>query len=303
MPVKPSEAVLRAAGLLRVLADRPEEELSLAELARRVAVNKTTCQSLLLGMVELAWVIRSDPGPTYRLGPGLIALGESASSSLRVIEAARPELDGLWHSLRLTATAAVLAGDEMVIAAVVGEPHPLGWTIRTGQRLPLRYPTGSVHMAWRDRAAVDAWLDTAEPTIVGDRTSHHEALAEVRIRGYSVIVVDPGGYDARHSHRDDGHGHEPTVRGAELHTEYVSGMDLGAQSVEVMTIAAPVFDSHGDVALSLSLSGLPYDVHASQIPTLGSQVRRAADRVTARIGGAAPVVGDASAGSHGQMII
>jgi DNA-binding IclR family transcriptional regulator len=278
MPVKPSEAVLRAAGLLRVLADRPEEELSLAELARHVGVNKTTCQSLLFSMVELAWVTRSDPGPTYRLGPGLIPLGESASSSFRVVDSARPELDKLWNRLGLTATAAVLAGDEMIIAAVVGEPHPLGWTIRSGQRLPLRYPTGSVHMAWRDRTAIDRWLDTATPPIEGVRASHYEALGEVRTRGYSVIVVDPLSADSPPNRP------APT-RSRELHTAYVSGMDLQTQTVQVMTIAAPVFDQRGKVVLSLSLSGMPYDVHASQIPALGSQVRKAADNVTTAIGG------------------
>jgi DNA-binding IclR family transcriptional regulator len=278
VPVKPSQALLRAAELLRVFTERPGEDLSLAELARQVGVNKTTCQSLLFSMVELAWVSRNDPGPTYRLGPGLIPLGESASSSLRVIDAARPELDKLWRSVRLTATAAVLAGDEMVIAAVVGEPHPLGWTIHPGQRLPLKYPTGSVHMAWRDRVAIDAWLDTATPPI-GGRAGIHESLAEVRTRGYSVIVVDPIG--ARPQRQEQ-------ARSRELHSVYVSGMDLETQTVQVMTIAAPVFDPRGKVVLSLSLSGMPYDVHASQIPDLGSKVRQAADRVTTTISGVVP---------------
>jgi DNA-binding IclR family transcriptional regulator len=133
-------------------------------------------------------------------------------------------------------------------------------------------------MAWRDRAAIDAWLDTATPPIAG-RAGIHEALAEVRTRGYSVIVVDPLGAGPQRQEQ---------TRGRELHSVYVSGMDLETQTVQVMTIAAPVFDPRGKVVLSLSLSGMPYDVHASQIPALGSKVRQAADRVTTTISGVVP---------------
>jgi DNA-binding IclR family transcriptional regulator len=294
MPVKPTEAVIRAAALLRIMAERPDDDYTLAELARRVGVNKTTGLSLLLGLANVGWVTRHDPGPTYRLGPGLISLGTAASSSRGILDVARPELEALTAELGLTSTAAVLAGQDMIIQVVVGDPHPLGWTIHPGQRLPLRYPTGSLHMAWHDPVAIDAWLDTAMPPIVGDRRSHHETLAEVRRRRYSVIIVDPRHPELPGTGASTDDNPTRAARPVELHAEHVSGMETRGQTIQLMTIAAPVFDGSGAVVLSLSLCGLAYAVHSSQISALGARIRDAADNVTAAIGGVIPSDGDAS---------
>src|SRR5271155_2043010 len=94
MSVKPSPSVLRSSRLLTELALRPTEEVTLSDLARRIGINKASCQCLLMALVEEGLAARGT-NRTYRLGPRLIHLGEAAKASLRLQEIVEPALVSL----------------------------------------------------------------------------------------------------------------------------------------------------------------------------------------------------------------
>jgi hypothetical protein len=60
-----------------------------------------------------------------------------------------------------------------------------------GQRFPIGPPFGVVAMAWRDDAAVDAWLRRVRPRLTSaDITAHQMVLAHIRDRGYGAWRFD-----------------------------------------------------------------------------------------------------------------
>jgi DNA-binding IclR family transcriptional regulator len=68
----------RVVATVSLLAARPDQPLSLAELTRRLGVNKSTGHAILASLVAAGWVLRDPTRKTYRLGPALVALGRSA---------------------------------------------------------------------------------------------------------------------------------------------------------------------------------------------------------------------------------
>ena len=88
MSVQPSRAVERAARVLKVLAAEPDGELALSEIARRVEVHRSSCQTLVLALGAEGLVTRHGgaSGPTYRLGPALLELAEAARAAVDAID-------------------------------------------------------------------------------------------------------------------------------------------------------------------------------------------------------------------------
>jgi DNA-binding IclR family transcriptional regulator len=277
VPAVASPVAARAAQLLKVLAAAPERELPLSEIARRLGVNRASCQTLLLALVAEGLVARRgtsavrSPGPTYRLGAGLIHLGETARASLDVSEIAGAHLDALHQRFAVTAMVGVPSSNEIVVTAVRATPHPLGLTVVTGGRTPLRAPIGTVYVAWAPSAEIDAWIARAAPPLSRNQgTRVRRSLAAIRRRGYSVTVLTP-----RRS-RD-----EPT------HEELLDeNEDL--QRAEVLGVSAPVWDAGGAMACSLALTGFAGGLTTRELHDVSAAVREAAADVTGILGGRAP---------------
>jgi DNA-binding IclR family transcriptional regulator len=271
VPVAASPAASRAAQVLKVLAAAREPDLSLSEVARRVGVNRASCQTLLLALVAEGLVTRRDPGPTYRLGPALIHLGEAARASVDVVVVAEPHLAALHHRFGVTTMAGMVTGTEILVAAVHEPVHPLGLTVSSGGRLPLRAPIGPIYVAWADDTTVDAWLDRADPPLGrGRRSRARRDLAEIRRRGYSVTVRGPR-----------------RALGAIDHEELTAARDADA-ALRVVGVSAAVWDAAGALACTLALTGFSGDLTHAEIIEVGQAVRDAAHAVTIVCGGTPP---------------
>jgi hypothetical protein len=60
-----------------------------------------------------------------------------------------------------------------------------------GQRFPIDPPFGLVAMAWRDDAAVEAWLRRVTPRLTqAEIDQHRQVLADIRARGYGAWRFD-----------------------------------------------------------------------------------------------------------------
>jgi hypothetical protein len=60
-----------------------------------------------------------------------------------------------------------------------------------GQRFPIDPPFGLVAMAWRDDAAIEAWLRGVTPRLTrADIAGHRQVLADIRDRGYGAWRFD-----------------------------------------------------------------------------------------------------------------
>lgn len=76
---RPSPQTERLVSLVDAIAARPDEGLTLSEIARHLAVTPATCHPMLVSLAELGWLVRHPVRRTYRLGPALIAVGRAAA--------------------------------------------------------------------------------------------------------------------------------------------------------------------------------------------------------------------------------
>jgi DNA-binding IclR family transcriptional regulator len=89
---RPSPQTNRVVALVEILAARPNEALTLADVTRRLGVNKSTCYSMLQALTEVGWLLRDPFHKTYRLGPALVAVGRAASSGFPALDFVRPAM-------------------------------------------------------------------------------------------------------------------------------------------------------------------------------------------------------------------
>ena len=134
MPPETSQTLARGLRVLRLLADEPRG-VTMTELARRVAVNRTVAYRLVATLVEFGLARRDDDGRVY-VGVGVIELARAIEPLLR--DQARPVLRKLAEDVGATAHLTVAEGDEALAIAVI-EPS---WTdyhvaYRVGTRHPL----------------------------------------------------------------------------------------------------------------------------------------------------------------------
>lgn len=269
MPVTPSPAVKRGIQILRILAAEPRTEFTLSELARRAGVGRASCQTLVLALSSSGLVTRRAPGPTYKLGLELVALGEAARTSTDVVSLAETELVLLRDKFQVSGMAGTISGSDIVVFTVVSQPHPLGYSIAGGTRLAFRAPVGLIYIAWADEEETKAWFERAAASLTKTRRNQIiNDLAKIRSRGWSA--------SARMNEaapRDPLAVHEVTEREFEVGDLNIAG------------ISAPVFDSSGKMICCLALTSFATLLNGRQISEIAAAVKASADRITRQLGG------------------
>ncbi len=257
--------------MLKLLASAPDG-LTLSELARGVAIHRSSCQTLLLGLCNEGLATRREPGPIYRLGPALLGLGAAAQGVVDPFELVDDELERLHEASLLSTMAGVAAGDSVLVANAYAIPHPFGHSITRGTRIPLRAPIGALYLAWAERAVVQAWLLRADPPLTSQQTDHVVAdLGTIRRRGWSATIRSParapGSLDIRE------------VTDEEL---------TRRQTSTVIGVSSPIWDQNGMLVCSVAVVGGPTPLPGPSLRQLGNSVLEAAARVTDSLGGQQP---------------
>src|SRR5436305_5868561 len=113
----------RVVATMALLAERPEASLSLAELTRRLGVNKSTGHAILTSLAAAGWVLRDPTRKTYRLGPALAALAGQAAASFPALDFARPLLVELSGQFAATCAALGVDADAVTVLDQVADPR------------------------------------------------------------------------------------------------------------------------------------------------------------------------------------
>jgi DNA-binding IclR family transcriptional regulator len=129
------QAVANALRLLHVFRD--EEEIGVAELARRLGLPKNNVFRLLATMEEHAFIEQCKATNRYRLGLACHALGQSFTRGRPLIERARPVLDRLLEQTGETVHLAVRDGFEVVHLEARAPVREIATGVRTGRRAPV----------------------------------------------------------------------------------------------------------------------------------------------------------------------
>jgi DNA-binding IclR family transcriptional regulator len=278
---RPSPQTDRVVTLIGVLADHPEEGFTLAEITRRLDVNKSTCHSILTTLLDAGWLLRDPRRKTYRLGPALPHIGQAATRGFPALDFARPELIDLSRELGAHCVALQPAGDHVTVVDQVRDVRAPGGLLQFGD-IPLRPPFGAAVVAWGDGAAVERWLALAPP---GARDGYRKALDAIRRRGFVVEAPATSLTDVVARLGATG---RPLP---ELVEDLAGTLDDAALPARiepgrrylVSAVNAPVFDDAGAVVLVIAVLNLPGVLTGREVTAIGRRLVDATSRLTAAI--------------------
>lgn len=128
------QVIARAAAVLRALKDNATG-MSLAQIAEKVDLPRSTVQRIVGALQEERLVIASSQGGGIRLGPELTALAEA--TRYNVVESCRLFLSELAQDTGETADLSVLRGAGMIFLDQVPGSHRLRTVSSVGDVFPL----------------------------------------------------------------------------------------------------------------------------------------------------------------------
>lgn len=293
---RPSPQTERLVAIVDAIAERPEDGLTLSEVARHLAVTPATCHPMLVSLTGLGWLVRHPVRRTYRLGPALVAVGRAASRGLGVVDLARPGMERLRDDLGLGCIALTPGEAHVTVAEVVRGESASEPRVRAGDQIPIAPPLGVGYVGWADPPTLRRWLDavTGDPA---QRARHEAAVRASRARGYAVELATAVDTElgrtlaALDEQLDVGGPAAARLRtlmeeiAAELgETGQDPVVDLDpAHEYRLGRIGAGVLDPAGDVALVLVLHGFPPRVPGARVAEIGERLAAVAREVSAKL--------------------
>jgi len=177
-------AVLRSFG-----HDAPAPTLS--EVAERTGLTRAGARRILLTLLQLGYV--SADGRQFRLTAKVLDLGYAYLSSLPLWSHAQPALKELADDLRLSCSATVLDGDDIVYVVRLSAHKTMSINLGIGSRLP-SYCTamGRVLLAGLDPLLLPQRLDKMArlkltPHTVVETTRLLDIIGDVRRQGWCLV--------------------------------------------------------------------------------------------------------------------
>jgi DNA-binding IclR family transcriptional regulator len=276
----------RVVATISLLAAHPHESLTLAELTRRLGVNKSTCRAILASLEGAGWVLRDPARKTYRLGPALVALGRTAAESFPALDFARPAMDELSLEFGASCAALGVGEGEITVLDQVGDPRGAPTGFRVGVSFPLRPPLGAAVLAWADDDVRDSWLALVP---ADTRDYYRDALVATHDRGFAVEIWSTPVARVRELVMLLGTDASTVSALARLADELAAHEEFLAVTLEpeaeyaVNVVNAPVFDHTGHVTLVLSLTGFGRPLLGCEVLTAGARLVDATTKLTAAL--------------------
>jgi len=255
---KSDYAIQAVSNALRLqLVFREEDEIGVAELARRLGLPKNNVFRLLATMEELRFIEQSRMSGRYRLGVACHELGQAFTRARPLFERAGAVLDQLLASTGETVHLAMRDGFEIVHVEARIPQREIRAGVRTGRRAPM----------------------------------HCTALGKVLLgcsperlwREYDEQVVKRGRLLKRTSRTIE----NPIKFFEHLRTVASAGyaIDVGELEEGLGCAAAPVHDGDGELVAALSVSAPLFRIgEEALVGELRSQVVGAAEQLSAALG-------------------
>lgn len=240
-----------------------KQPLGVRELARRLAIDRSTVQRCLTTLKSRGFVRQDARSRGYELGYASRALAASIATTDDLIAASEGPMRALAAAAGETICLNVREDGWRVLLFQVESDQPLRYSIKLGQRYPLHCGAASkVLVAFLPeeefaalRGEIDSnWKSLTQATPASWR-QFERALAEIRANGYAV------------------------TRG-----ETVAG---------VVGIAAPVRDASGRVLAALGVYGPEIRLGPTRVRQLIPRVKKAASEISMALGAQAQRPGKA----------
>ncbi|WP_213544693.1 IclR family transcriptional regulator [Vannielia litorea] len=189
-----------ARGLEVLRCFRPAEtELTNQEIAARTGLPKATISRLTYTLRRLDYLVHSERNGTYRLGPGVLALGYGVLAGMETSERARPEMRALCEGPNPHVTAAFAEHHRLqaVYVGVQRSQQAVSLSMSVGARLPLFHSAiGRAILAAMTEEQHAHILDLAKRERPDDVPRYRESLAKA-VEDYATLGYTTGYGDWR----------------------------------------------------------------------------------------------------------
>lgn len=230
-------------------------EFRLADIARTAVMDKVTAMRVLNSLVAGGLLEQHPETRKYRLGTAILRLARIRETSFPMISVLQPILDTLAETTGESAHAA-LASEAGLTTLALSEPNRATrvWVDPT-QVLPFHATaSGIAYLAHLPKAEAKALLDRLPAKLYTEETLSAADL------GTRIAEAQQQGY----------------------------ARSFGGLEIDVASFAAPVFDWHGNVIVTVAVACVRSRVEVEQEPALIAAVLTAAATATRAFGGKAP---------------
>ncbi|OLT37754.1 hypothetical protein BJF79_05995 [Actinomadura sp. CNU-125] len=215
---------------------------------------------------------------------------------IRVADIAREHMEAVSADLGLECYAQCIVADEIVVVAGSAGARKNTVHGHIGRRMPFAPPYGALFVAGRDDKAIDAWLSRRNlPLADEDRDHYRRALRRAASRRWSIALRAPEHDEVW----DEIDAFSTAQRTPELERRVGALLERLKEHYEpdaldpdrrhdVRLLGAPVYGRSGDVVQVLTLFQMPPRASVERIACWRDRLVRAADAVTAAIGGRPP---------------
>jgi DNA-binding IclR family transcriptional regulator len=275
-----SPPTARVLDVLELLAR--DGEWRFTDIARELDLTQATAHAILGTLADRGWVSRDPHLKTFVLGPAVTTFADRANGARSLLHDARAAAIGLVDDTGYAASVIERSGDTLVMAAFE-TVRPGGRAEIRGATFPFAAPFGGGFAAWEGADGRAAWIARS----VGDDSELASRLTALldrsRERGYDIDWSSPAlARLAQMAGSLRGDDQSPAIQRViadllvEIAVAHVAD-DTAARSVT--TLAAPVFDAHGRVALNLNVHP-GRALTARRIDALGKRLVRAARAIS-----------------------
>jgi len=219
------EALAQGLEVLKAF-DSERPALTLSEVAGKLGWSRTKPFRFLHTLEKLGYLTRDESGRAFRLTSLSMQLGFAYLNRVPLVERAQPVLDRLRTEVSASVHMGLLEGKELIYVAQARMEQPTAININVGSRLPA-YATsiGRALLAYKSSEELDEIigagpLSTWTHKSIMDPLALRRSLAIARERGF--VFSDE-----------------------EFH-------------VGIRSIAAPIFDSHGNAVAGVNATGSTY---------------------------------------------
>jgi DNA-binding IclR family transcriptional regulator len=243
-------ALERALTVLECLS-QSRKGYSVSELSRRLALPKSSVHLILRTLERRGYLQKQSAGGRYKFGMKLIALSRTALDGVELRDEARPSLAALAQQTGLTVHMGVLERSEIVIIERIESATAIRVVSWIGRRLDVNSTAvGKALIAYLPEAAFEAEVRASQLTRHNDRTiasmtALRRELERVRQLGYAVCDEE--------------------------------------DEIGVRCVGAPILNHTSHAIAAISVAGTTTQIPPERVAELGSQVKAAANDISARV--------------------
>ncbi|OBI89108.1 hypothetical protein A9X01_14235 [Mycobacterium asiaticum] len=276
----------RVVAVIELLATQHEPS-SVASIASRLELNRSTATSILLALENAGWVTRQ-ADRRYTLGAGLIAVADAVHQAFPVSAEINHELEELARRAGCGATLAWVGSTDMTFLASVPGRRKMPAGVTVGLRLPVGAPACAAVIAHRDLPERREWLATAKPD---DRDILEDVLSQIQsthVAVYGLGESDPKVLDllgevadllAENPQRTSLRRRMFKLFGELAPIPYTAEQLASKQPLSIGYLAAAVF-ADGKASYELQLGPLLPAVGRSERERYISEIRATADKLS-----------------------